>query len=390
MKQKLENYFLIYICFGVLAVCLVACSDEAVPLNSQEPDNGGSTTISWAAVADSIQDATYLTYLGDAGTYIQDNQGNTSFNYWHNAHVLNTLVDAYTRTDNGAYVPKMIALLNGIKSKNGDTFSNDFNDDMLWLANACIRAYHATGNTTYLETATFLWNDVIQSYSDVFGGGITWKKDTPNLKNAVSNAPAIILAVSLYDIGKNTEYLDWAKSLYQWQKANLVNDTNGLVWDHITEENGEITVKKDWIFTYNQGTWIASGLYLYRATGEQQYLDDALKTAASVMSSNYVISNEILKDEGQGDGGLFKGILVRYFTELILEDTINATNREAFINFLTLNAETFYNKGLQKPEMLSGSNWSVAPTDQTDLSTQLSGVMLIEAMALLEEKNMLN
>src|SRR5699024_8205667 len=122
------------------------------------------------------------------------------------------------------------------------------------------------------------WTDILLSYSEVLGGGITWKKDTPNLKNAVSNGPAITLAMRLYELDENPEYLEWAKKLYAWEKANLVDPQTELVWDNIRlEDNGDIVIQKDWIFTYNVGTWIGAGLRLFQATGEDQYLNNSVR-----------------------------------------------------------------------------------------------------------------
>ncbi|WP_157976235.1 glycoside hydrolase family 76 protein [Lewinella sp. IMCC34191] len=369
---------------GLFVLTLVACEkDEPIPL--RDPDRGGeAATYDWAATADSVQDATYTTYLGEQGTFVENNQGSNTFHYWPNAHVLHTLVDAYERTGDAAYRNRMIDLVRGIKTRNGGTYSNVFNDDMLWLGNASVRAYEATGNEEYKEVAEILWNDVLESYSDVFGGGISWKKDTPYSKNAVSNGPAIVLAMRLYNLDQDSSYLNWAKELYDWQQANLVDPSTGLVWDNISEENGEVTVNKDWIFTYNLGTWIGAGLRLYDATGDQMYLDKALRSCRTLLTSPKLTTEGVLRDEGQGDGGLFKGILVRYFTELIMHPAISDADRQDFVDFLSFNARTLYNRGLKRPEMLAGPNWAAQPGDRTDLTTQISAVMLLEAMAELE------
>ena len=345
------------------------------------------TEIDWAAAADSMQRATYDTYLGAEGTFVQDNQGNSTFHYWPNAHALHVLVDAYLRTGDGAYLSKMKSLVRGIKSRNGGSYANVFNDDMLWLANASVRAYHATDDPEYLEVAEFLWDEIRLSWSDdVLGGGITWKKDTPFQKNAVSNGPAAILGARLYEVGQDPEDLEWAIKIYEWEKNNLVDPETGLVWDGVKLENGEPVVNKDWIFTYNIGTFIGAGVRLFQLTGDEQYLNDAVKTARSMMTSPKLTTEGILRNEGQGDGGLFKGILVRYLTELIQEPAVAASDREDFIEFLQFNAETFYNEGLSRPAMLASPDWSSAPEARTDLTTQLSGLMLLEAAALLDQE----
>ncbi|MCG2461676.1 hypothetical protein K8352_13020 [Flavobacteriaceae bacterium F89] len=375
--------------FGFLGTVLLnACSDEAIPLREPTDQGGDAFKYTWQTTADSIQASTYSTYLGSEGTFVADNAGSTTFNYWPNAHVLHILVDGYLRTKEDSYVPKMKKLIQGIKSKNGGTYSNVFNDDMLWLGNSSVRAFEATEDPEYKEVAEYLWTDVLTSYSDVFGGGITWKKDTPKQKNAVSNGPAIVLAMRLYKLDGNTEYLDRAKLLYEWEKNNLVDPVTGLVWDNISVDNGVVTTNKDWIFTYNVGTWIGAGIRLFNATGDRVYLDDAVKSAKSMMTSPKLTTEGLLKDEGQGDGGLFKGILVRYFIELIQVDEISEEDRNSFIKFLKFNATTFYDQGLKRPEMLAGHNWKKSQSGTVDLTTQLSGVMLIEAAAKLDKENL--
>ncbi|WP_424492417.1 glycoside hydrolase family 76 protein [Salinimicrobium sp. GXAS 041] len=372
----------------LLSVILPASctNDDLVPLRDPQQTEE-EIAIDWAATADSMQDATYGTYLGSEGVFVQDNTGNSTFHYWPNAHVLHVLVDAYLRTDDGAYLDRMKSLVRGIEIRNGGSYQNVFNDDMLWLGNSSMRAYNATGDDEYLEVAEYLWDEIRLSWSDeVLGGGITWKKNTPFQKNAVSNGPAVILGTRLYEATQNPEDLEWAKKIYEWQKNNLVDPVTGLVWDGVSLENGEAVVNKDWIFTYNAGTWIGAGLKLYNITGEEQYLNDALKTARSLMTSSELTTEGVLKSEGQGDGGLFKGILVRYFTQLILEPDIPESDREDFVDFMEFNAETFYENSLSRPGMLAGPDWRNAPESRTDLTTQLSGLMLMEAAALLDEQ----
>lgn len=374
-----------------LSVAVTSCSDDPIPLRDPATSGGTETNYTWAKTADSIQAATYNTYLGSNGTFVQDNMGNSTFNYWPNAHALDVLVDGYLRTKNENYLSRMKALVQGIKVKNGNTYNNVFNDDMIWLASSSLRAYQATNDQEYKDVAVYLWGIIKTSWSDdVFGGGITWKQDTPKQKNAVSNAPAAIVALRLYEIDKNPDDLEWAKKIYTWQKNNLVDPVNGLVWDNISETNGVVTTNKDWVFTYNMGTWIGAGLRLYKVTGEQGYLNDALKSAKSSLTSPKLITEGLLRDEGQGDGGLFKGIFIRYFTEIIEEPTINSSDRSSFVKFFKFNAQTFYRKGIARPGMFSGSFWSKAPTGTTDLTTQLSGVMLLEAAAKLDEADLLN
>lgn len=371
------------------ALLVSACSDSDLgPL--REPVDIEAPTFEWAATADSLQEATYSTYLISGGTFRQDNAGNNNFNYWWNAHMLDVLVDGYERTGDESYLPKMKALLNGIKSKNGGRYQNEFVDDMEWLAIASVRAYKATGDSDYRNVAEELWNEIIKHWSDVHGGGITWKINTPFGKNACSNGPAAILAMRLYDLDKDTEYLDWAKRIYEWEKSTLVDPASGLVWDNIDIVDRETVIQKDWIFTYNVGTYLGAANELYLVTKDQAYLNDAIQTASSTMISPQLTTEGVLKSEGEGDGGLFKGILVRYMNRLVQNPDLDDNKRRDLIRFLKFNAETFYQRGLARPSMMSSPDWRMQPQSKTDLSTQLSGMMLMEAAADLKEAGLLN
>lgn len=358
----------------------VSCSKEkGYPLygNQKTPE----IKYNWSATADSLQDATYLAFLASDGkTFKQDNSGNNTFNYWPNAHVLDVLTDGLLRTKNDAYKQKMKALLSGIKTKNGNTYLNNFYDDMEWLALSSLRAYQATNDADFLDVATLLWTDIKTGINNNAGGGVAWKKDQLTYKNTPANAPAIIMGARLYQLQKKTEDLETAKQLYNWLKGKLVDTQSGVVWDGINR-TGDGSIDK-WLFTYNQGVFVGAALELYKATKDNGYLADALKTANNAMNSS-ISPSGVLQNENQGDGGLFKGILVRYFTLLSKETAVSDNDRNKLTNFLKFNAQTFYNKGLGRPSLMSSPDWTKKPAGSTDLTTQLSGLMLIEAAATL-------
>ncbi len=372
-----------YILVLLIVILCGACADEDLgPL--RDPTSRVEIEYTWSATADSMQEAAYTTYLTSNGTFKQDNQGNEFFNYWWNAHMVDVLLDGYLRTQNEVYISRIKALVQGIEVRNGGKYPNDFNDDMQWLALACTRVYKATDDPFYLDIAKLLWEEIKKSWSDLYGGGITWKINTPNGKNATSNAPAAILAMRLYNIEGDEENLQWAKDIFSWQKNTLVDPVTGLVWDNIDLVDGEVKINKDWIFTYNIGTYIGAATELYKVTGDGFYLNEAVKTATSMMTSPKLTTEGLLRDEGQGDGGLFKGILVRYFTELIRLPDLDESDKKSFLRFFQFNAETLYEKGISRPSMLCGPDWRRRPEGPVDFSTLLSGIMLIEAATRLE------
>jgi hypothetical protein len=62
----------------------------------------------------------------------------------------------------------------------------------------------------------------------------------------------------------------------------------------------------------NQGTYIGAAVLLYQQTKDKTYLDEAIRTAEWTKANLCVTDQRILRSEGQGDGGAFKGIFARY------------------------------------------------------------------------------
>jgi predicted alpha-1,6-mannanase (GH76 family) len=314
----------------------------------------------WAARADSAQVALQQGFFTAGQYYAKNNAGDAGFNYWWQAHGLDVLLDGYKRTSGGDYLKQAAQLQAGTKAKNGNTYLNEYYDDMEWQALACLRAFELTGDAAYKATATLLWNDIKGGWNTQQGGDIAWRKTQTDYKNTPANAPAAIIGARLYLLDKNPDDLAWAEKIYQWQKAKLVDPGTGLVWDGINR-TGDGQVDKSWRFTYCQGVYIGAGLALYQATQRQDYLTDATRTANFVLGDADMAPGGILKNENAGDGGLFKGILVRYLTLLAVEPAVSATNRANYINFLKFNGETAWKRGTRRPPALFNTTGPACP-----------------------------
>lgn len=345
-------------------------------------------TINWNAAADSSSTKLIYAFWNATDSYFNsNNSGLKDFQYWPQAHALDVLIDAYKRSNDNFYKATIDQWYDGVKKFNGNTFYNQFYDDMEWNALAMLRAYNATSEDRFKTAAIDVWKDIQTGWNTNAGGGIAWKKDQLYSKNACSNGPACILAARLYQQFGDVKDKEWAQKIYDWEKEYLFNTTNGAVYDNIDSRTG--TIQKSWIFTYNEGTFLGSALELYKITGEKGYLNDAIK-AADYTLNNLVDSNDrLLKNEGNGDGGLFKGVFIRYFTQLILNPDLDAAVRKRYITFFKLNAETLWRQGTDKSLILFGPYWKTKPGSTTDLTTQTSGAMLIEAAALLKSQNLL-
>lgn len=387
MSNKRKPTILLLILAWMVPFMVSCVKNDPTPL--YPPDNAAPIAdYNWAHIADSLQEAAYTHYISADNRYYRQSETNNTFHYWWNAHMLDVLVDAYIRTGNAIYLNRMNNLLNGIRESNNGVYMIDYYDDMGWLGLAALRGFDETEADTYREAAEVLWADIQGGINDEQGGGVAWRKNQPDYKNTPATAPAIILACRIYQLTDNTADRDIAVALYTWLKSTLVDPSTGMVWDGINR-SGDGEIDRDWLFTYNQGTFIGAALSLFRITGERFYLDDAVRTANAALNSSDIAPAGILKNENQGDGGLFKGIMVRYLTLLAREAAVNDADRNRFLGFVKFNAETAYRNAILRPKMLVGPDWGANPPEEIDLSAHLSGVMLMEAAAQLDELGLL-
>lgn len=379
--NKQYSYTTATVVLGLL-FSLSSCLKQNDDIPPVLPPGSGTVTYSWPAISDTAEKSLDFFWSAGGKFYLSSNTASDWAQYWPNAHALDVLVDAYLRNPTSALKTQMMDLLSGVRAKNGNTMINYYYDDMEWMALACLRAYDATGEARFKGVCDTLWSDIKGGWSDALGGGIWWRKDDPS-KNTPSNMPAAILAARRYKAFNNTEDLQWAQKIYDWERTTLYDKNSGLVYDNIDKEGNKNT---EWKFTYNQGTFLGAALELYRNTGNSQYLNDALQAADFTLNSGFLTNNGVLKDEGGGDGGLFKGVFVRYFTRLIIDVAFDPSKKTNYINFLRANGESLWSKGTNKSGIiLFGSAWDKAPGNSTDLTIQLSGIMLIEALAELKK-----
>ena len=293
---------------------------------------------------------------------------------------MDIMVDAYLRTRDESY--KTIYFdkwYTGVKQKSGGNYYNNYYDDMEWICLTMIRLYEATKDNKYLGTAQDLWNDIKTGWNEQGGGGVAWTKDRPWSKNACSNGPAGLIAMRLYGIQKNEADLVWAKKIFEWEYDHLYDPATGKVVDNLNAQTGAI---QDWLFTYNQGTFMGLAHELWKVTNERMYLNIAVKSASFTLTG--LSENGVLKSEGMGDGGLFKGVFVRYFVKLIQDEGLTQSESKRFASFLDNCANSLWTKGIiSTDDPLFGPDWSRNDGNK-DLGTHVSGAALLEAKALLE------
>jgi predicted alpha-1,6-mannanase (GH76 family) len=382
---------------GILCVAFVSsCSfeDKYIEVNKFPKYN-------WQAAADSSTSEFVSRYF-NASEHVFNNtfDGEIAWNdYWPEAHGLDVLVDAYQRTGEDRYKQAIFDFYEGVREKNwySDNWENEYYDDMGWHGMAHLRAFEATGDTRYENSARDLWNWIAKGWSDYEGGGIQWRKNSDQLgdsKGIPANGPAAIIAARRYqkypnEVVEGFNDLEWAIRIYEWMKYNRTVLSSGRVYETFNNTNGD--------YSYDVGTFLGAALELYKITGEKVYLNDAIKVTSYHISANINTNNRVMTDFGEqsGNGGghdvnLFKGIFVRYFTILIQHPDLPAADRTRFIAFLKNNANYLWTYGTQKSPVIKFSyTWWETPSSDVkwgDLRSAISAATTIEAMALLEKK----
>lgn len=344
---------------------------------------GNNEDIDWTDAANKSTQSLINQFWNNAGYFnYGSNSSNTGFQYWPNAHAMDVIIDAYIRTKDDSYKALFNQWYTGIKVYNGNTYYNNYYDDMEWNALTMLRLYSVTSDEKYLTTVKELWSDIIKGWNDTYAnGGIAWVKTALYSKNACSNGPASILSARLYNITKEEVYKDWAVKIYEWEKNTLFERGTGAIYDNI---NGQTNTVDETALTYNQGTFVGAAVELYNITADETYLNDAQKAANYTITKCINTSTNILRDEGVGDNALFKGIFMRYFLMLIQVKDLNASYKNKFITFFNNNAEVLWTKGCYQQELLFGSAWDTPPVGEAQLTAQASAGMMIEAKAAYE------
>lgn len=183
-----------------------------------------------------------------------------------------------------------------------------FYDDNQWIGIALMDAWAEDKNPHYLAVSRSIYDFMMIAHDTVGGGGLYWEEGKPT-KNTCSNGPGIILSLQLYKATGEKGFLDTAIQLYDWVNQNL-RDPDGLYWDNIAYPSRKVDYRR---FSYNTGTMIQSGLYLYEITGDAVYLRQAQASAKA--ARGYFLGQPRLRD-----GLWFNAVLLRAYQHLLRHD----------------------------------------------------------------------
>ncbi|MCT2590707.1 glycoside hydrolase family 76 protein [Streptomyces sp. N2-109] len=154
-----------------------------------------------------------------------------------------------------------------------------FYDDNAVVGLSFLDQYRATGKKLYLDRALETYAVVSRGWDEdpakPCPGGMHWV-DSPDNTMRAANVTGLSaqLAAELYAIDHDEQFLASAKKWYEWNWSCL-RQSPGL-YNNSRDDDGTVNTT---LWSYNSGAMIGTATTLYRATGNQSYLDRAVEDA---------------------------------------------------------------------------------------------------------------
>lgn len=340
------------------------------------------------------------------------------WHYWWQAHYLDCQVDAALRRATRARRTRIRDTITGIRIRNLSKLTkNNYYDDKAWLALAMDRAGHLDKVSPTKALAPLEEN--IVAGIDSLTGVLPWRTGE-TFYNVPSNGPAAIMMA-------RTGRLAEARTVTDWMFDHLLND-DGLMMDGLRMRmHGPEIVEN--LHPYCQGVALGACLEIALALREQagfdhtdeivdvhdaERADEAMIYLTRIRGLVQAVAVHMATpagvidwDTGDGDGGLFKGILVRYLADVAVrlpaDSPANRAVKKIAARLVTASAHSVWNRRLEvdglpvfatdwTADARLPHNYGLAPStlpeaigviriDERDLSVQLSGWMLLEAAA---------
>lgn len=208
---------------------------------------------------------------------------------------------------------------------------NEYNDDLLWAGLAFVRGHRITGDQSYLDQAQYAFNRVWdRGWDDALGGGVWWSVEKRD-KNALSNSPAVILGVLIYESNGDRGYLDKARAIFDWVWATLLDRTTGGVHETIradgTVDSGQTV--------YSAGAFVSAAQALYRNNQGQSLFTDGQRTVDWVIRER---TTGGIMTNGQREG-TWQSEFARGMGEFVRENNLWSQ----YYDFMKANADAAWN-----------------------------------------------
>jgi predicted alpha-1,6-mannanase (GH76 family) len=306
--------------------------------------------------------------------YYSDVNRSGRMDFWRQAEAIETLIDAYTVNNDADLRNKMVYLYNGMRDAYGLLWtSNIYNDDVIWGALMCIRAFLITNDGGMKDMAKnnfdMVWN---RAWDTNLGGGLWWTTAN-NTKNACVNAPAAICAMYLYQATGDVNYRNKAKMIIDWMVSKLYVAGSGEVKGAMNSA-GVITEGSR---TYTQGTFIGACSMLHNAYPSSNFKTMAAKamdyTKVNMCNSQGLLPDEYDCDDCQG----FKAIFARWACKFVRDHGLQSAYA-AWLNYNAAEAWNYRNSN----GLMWGQWWRRTPDSYVNSFETTNGVAMMNGVWL--------
>ena len=309
-----------------------------------------------------------------------------AWHYWWQAHALDALVDAVAAGDAAAGDLVRAHLQGILRRTGGDITANDYYDDLAWMGLATLRAHRLGLLDAQVPMALA---EAVLGGHDPELGGFRWRVGSA-LHNVAASAPAAMLLAGTSDLARDPRRLDLARDTAQWLHTHLVS-ASGVVLDGCRVRDGAL-VPGGRVWSYNVG--VVAGLDVVLAATEGGATARArLERAARVVRAGTSVLRGpaggldpasggragVWRDEPGPDGHLFRGILARYATALVLADPDRTADIAADV---LVQAQAAFDARDERGRY--PASWVGAAQGQPSLAAHLSGVFAVSSAARLE------
>lgn len=215
---------------------------------------------------------------------------------------MDVIIAAYLRTGDKKYSDMFDKWYEGIKvqcwSGSKDKFWVPLYDDNAWISISMMKIYDITKDTKYLEAAKYLHEDMMANGWDNENiGGLSWGAPGTSYygdsRAICTNGPACVLAFKLYNATGDEHYAENGMKIYKFLREYVLDPGTGRVLNGINRKTLLSEGEDSREYSYTHGTVMASALEAYRYTGDAAYLKDAYRIG-------YYVTNVACADQATG------------------------------------------------------------------------------------------
>jgi predicted alpha-1,6-mannanase (GH76 family) len=247
--------------------------------------------------------------------------------FWDHAEFIEMIEDFCDRADCSKKSQLKECVDRLLTNCSEDWSSNKYYDDILWMCLALIRAADILDNAEYLNIAKSNF-DFVTANGTTPLGLIEWQEGAEQ-SSAISSLTYVVCASLIAKAFNDVSYFTLGKNVMNKVMKLLYNPDNGHVYDHINRD-GSVEYFEH---VSNAGMFLRACSEMYDHTGDDSYINELDKAASYIIAKKY--NSEIMCEHESGDGAGFKAILARQ-----LRYVADKHNFDEYTEWLRCSADT--------------------------------------------------